>query len=41
MGQLSVDPRFPPVWGMGKLKNEFSLGLPQGAWVCERYVGYP
>jgi len=26
----------PPVWVMDKLKNEFSLGLPQDRWVCGR-----
>jgi len=24
---------------MGKLKNEFNLGLPQHRWVCGRWLG--
>jgi len=30
----------PPVWGMGKVKNEFSLGRPQGGWVGLRAIGW-
>ena len=31
--------RLPPVWGMRRLKNEISLGLPQDRWVWGDRLG--